>query len=79
MALVLAVATAIRVCIWRDHKVIIVSQLNVLTAMISGFFFAGLSAVLHAVMETTDTVCTLQQWTVRLCYCLVIMIKISTS
>jgi len=80
IALVLAIAAVISLYIWRDHKVIKVSQLNVLTAMIAGYILAGLSAVLHAVVETTDAVCTLQQWTLRLCYCLIlipIMIKIS--
>jgi len=81
IALVVAIAAAICLYIWRDHKVIKNSQLDVLIAMIAGYILAGLSAVLHAVVETTDDVCTLQQWTLRLCYCLEfipIMIKISS-
>lgn len=81
IALVLAIAAAISLYIWRDHKVINVSQPNVLTAMTDGYILAELSAILHAAVETTDAVCTLQQWTLRLCYCLKlipIMIKISS-
>jgi hypothetical protein len=80
IAVVLAFAAAICLYIWRDHQVIKVSQLNVLTAMIAGYILAGISAILHAVVETTDAVCILQQWTLQLSYCLIlvpIMIKIS--
>mmetsp|Transcript_25346 Transcript_25346/g.37548 ORF Transcript_25346/g.37548 Transcript_25346/m.37548 type:complete len:492 (-) Transcript_25346:279-1754(-) len=81
IALVVAIAAAICLYIWRDHKVIKNSQLDVLIAMIAGYIFAGLAAVLHAVGETSDSVCTLQEWTLRLFYCLEfvpIMAKISS-
>ena len=81
IALALAIIAAICLNIWRDNKVIKIAQLNVLTAMIAGYIFAGLAAVLHAVAETSDAVCTLQQWTLLLCYCLEfvpIMAKISS-
>jgi hypothetical protein len=81
IALALVIIAAICLNIWRDNKVLKIAQLNVLTAMIAGYIFAGLSAILHAVADTSDTVCTLQQWTLLLCYCLEfvpIMAKISS-
>jgi len=80
VALILAIIVAICMYIWRDQPIIKSAQLNVLTAMIAGYILAGLSAVFHAVTETSDAICTLQQWTLRLCYCLElvpILIKIS--
>ena len=59
IALILAIGTAICVNVWKDHQIIKSSQLDVLRAKLIGYILARLTAVLHAVVETSDTICTL--------------------
>jgi hypothetical protein len=80
IAIMLAIITAILTYIWRDNQVLKAAQLNVLSCMVVGYLFTGVSAMLHAVVETSDCICSLQQWTLRLGYSLElvpILIKVS--
>jgi len=81
IAIILAVMTAMLTYIWRGNQVLKAAQLNVLSSMIVGYLFTGVSAILFAVVETSDFICSLQQWTLRLGYSLElvpILIKVSS-
>ena len=80
ISIILATATAVLTYVWRDHHILKSAQVPVLSSMSAGYFLAGISALLYAVVETTDAICTLQQWTLRLGYSLEvvpILIKVS--
>lgn len=79
-AMCVSIVAAILTFIWRRHQVLKTAQLNVLSSMLVGYVIVSLSAMLHSVIETSNLVCTLQQWTLRLGYTLEIvpiLIKVS--
>jgi 7 transmembrane sweet-taste receptor of 3 GCPR. len=81
IALCIAIITVALIFVWKGHQVIKTGQCNVLSCMAVGYIIVSISAILHAVVETSNAVCTLQQWTLRLGYTLEIvpiLIKMSS-
>lgn len=80
IALFLSVITAMCTFIWRDNPALKSAQLNVLSSMVVGYVIASISSLLHALVFTSDALCTLQEWTLHLAYSLElvpILIKVS--